>query len=118
MLFNLKTKICPTFKPEWHMIIKRYSQISMKHICMMISMGARNVDVLEENYLFIYELALTYIDQAVMLTNPKRRKNINKMRKDKKQNLDKEEKEKKTSSPLSLFSFYRHKCILYHVKTS
>lgn len=81
-------------------------------------MGARNVDVLEENYLFIYELALTYIDQAVMLTNPKRRKNINKMRKDKKQNLDKEEKEKKTSSPLSLFSFYRHKCILYHVKTS
>lgn len=66
--------------------------------------GGEKCRCVRGNYLFIYELALTYIDQAVMLTNPKRRKNINKMRKDKKQNLDKEEKEKKNLfSPLFVF---------------
>jgi hypothetical protein len=30
--FNLKTNSCPSFKPEWHMIIKRNFQISMMHM--------------------------------------------------------------------------------------
>lgn len=57
------------------MIIKRNLQISMKHMHDFNWDLKCNVLVKEKkNFLFIYKPAVTYIDQAVMVTSPNRKK--------------------------------------------
>lgn len=56
------------------MIIKRNLQISMKHMLdFNWDLKCSNVLETKKKTLFIYKPAVTYIDQAVMVTSPNRK---------------------------------------------